>query len=542
MKRNTRKNLLRIACVCAALLILTGCGVVPNTSTTPEPAESSPSFTTNGITAAPDTEFIQKDRVVVGTPYLLSSLTPFRNTAGQRLTLLRYTYERLIYMRGDGSYAPLVAKNWEVADDGVTWIVEIFDNVYDAAGNHITTDDIIWFIEESMARKTKPCFSNVDSVTKLTDYSFEVKMQKDIAGLAEVMFESVFVISRKAFEESNDEFATKPVTTSPYVITEFVDSSYLIFTKRDDYWQDKEKIDPSLAANVNEIKLMVISEASQQQVALETGEVDAFPAVNATVVSHFEGNDNFILANALASTGSSLFFSGDPSRQIANDLNLRKAICYAINIDAIIDGTQGGNAVPMYDMIPRNSDGFQQEWLDEDYYNYDLEKAKACLAESSYNGEELILFSGSHDEKVCTIIQACCQQVGINVKINLLSSAQVGTVSLDGRQWDMTINTSGYGGANMWNAFLDANAYDYGDSMARKDSELNDLIHFAWENANYTPENINRVHRYLTDNAYIYGLYQPYTTSCICADLGVAETYFDSFSWLDLAACSYAEG
>ena len=269
--------------------------------------------------------------ITIGTSDAWDTLTPIRTTQSQYSSMVRLLYDRLAFKTADNKYIPQVAKSWKVDADGVTWNVEIYDYVEDSAENHITADDIVWMLQESMKQKLKPCYNKIASVEKTGDYTLKIIMKQDIVDAFETVLTSTYVVSKKAYEESADAFATKVVSTSPYTVTEFVSGSHIIFQKRDKYWQKDELIDPALASNLDTITYKVIKEAAQQQVALETGTVDVFDTISASIVPAFEGNNSYEIVKLPSSNGMQLFYSGDPSRIIAKNENLCKAISYAID-------------------------------------------------------------------------------------------------------------------------------------------------------------------------------------------------------------------
>ena len=556
MKGFTRRDFLKMSGVTAAsaaALALVGCSSkggdnsetstqnsTQNSSQTQQ--ESSVLDTQEGsIIANEGTEFEMRDVVKVGIGYLFATLTPFRNTSGQRFPLVRYLYDRLAFLTDTGAYVPQGAKSWTCADDGVTWSVEIYDNITDSEGRPITAKDVKWFLDEGKARSSKPCYAKVQNVEVVDDYTVTIVMDKNLADAFEVVLESTFMINQESFEASEDEFNTRPVSSSPYVVTDFVTDVNLDFEHRDDFWQDEALEDRSLGHNIKELHLKYITEASQQQVALETSAVDAIPGINATIVDAFKDNDQYLVTMAPANNGNQLRFTGDETRLVGRDENLRKAICYAIDVDMLIQGAANGYAEKMDDFIPRTSGGWFEAYKTMDYFHYDVDLAKDYLSKSDYNGEELVLAGQSSQQRAYTIIQANCQAIGINVKLDIQDASLFTQISNDGRQWDMAMMSTGNGAANVWTQTFDGDAYEYGDQMGRHDEELTEMIHYTWQVANYTEENITKIRNYIFEHAYAYGLYLAYTLSVAKANLNIAETVFNTQGQLDIAACKYAK-
>ena len=266
-----------------------------------------------------------------------------------------------------------------------------------------------------MAQALKPFFNKIESVEQTGDYTLKIVMKNNVVGAFELVLISTYAVSQKAYEDSADGFATSVISTSPYKVTEFVAGSHLTFEKRDDYWKTDAN-SPYLQNNVKTVTYQVINEASQQQIALETGTVDAFESLTPSLVRDFESNNNFSIAGAPSSNGSQMFFSGHESRPVANDVNLRLAICYAIDVEGLIASCYDGYAEPMHDPAVNTLVGYLSKWDSEEYYGYNVELAKQYLEKSDYKGQtlELMQSSGTQGERVAQMIQGYLMAIGID--------------------------------------------------------------------------------------------------------------------------------
>ena len=314
--------------------------------------------------------------------------------------------------------------------------------------------------------------------------------------------------------------------------------------KRDDYWQKPELIPAGNAANVDKITYHVITEASQAGIALETGELDGFMSLDPNTATQFVGNSTFSMIDTPYINGYQMFFSGDPSRTITDDVNLRQAICYAIDVDGLITGVFAGYGSKMHDSAANTAMGYLEKWEDEEYYPYDPEKAKELLAQSNYNGEELVLLAGSNStsQRLTQMIQGYLAQVGITVKLNLADPALLTSIRLDGSQYDMFINTVGGDWlSDHWATRYDMNAYATGDACARHDEVLADMLYSTWTEDGFTEENIDAVHSYIKDNMYGFGMVQPSNIDIWRSDIGLTETVRTSKGSINWAASVYSE-
>ncbi len=521
-----KKVLALLLCAAMTASVLTGCGGAAGNAGSTTGSEGGAAQEASGTEAAepagesavqetaqvaPSTTLSDRE-VNIGYGTVIDSLTPFRANVANDSPYFVQLYETLGVLDGNREMQPYAAKSWETSDGGFTYTIEIWDTISDSAGNKITAADIVWFIEESKARALKPIFAKVDSVTQTGDYTLELKLTDNKFGTIDTILMDVFVVSRAAFEASGDEFGSSAVSTSPYVCTEFTASASITFERRDDYWQDIENLPECVRPLQKKVNYKLITEASQLGIALETGEIDMAINIATETGAQFVNNDNFVVDLSDGRSGWQVFFSGADTSPVASDVKLRQAICYGIDAQGLVAGLCSGYATQMWDVASPFTVGFNENWKNENYYEYDLEKAKALLAESGYNGETLTILSTSSAmaSRLAQLLQNYLVAMDIKCEVNSVDMALYTSIRLDGTQYDMVINTVGeYSLADNWSIRFDPAAYATGDATSRHDYDLAELIYKAWTLDGFTEENINEVHEYLKENAIAYGLVNP---------------------------------
>lgn len=537
MKKYVKRILALAMALCMLLGLMAGCSG----------KEAEVQEPTTGASAQSDTP-VQGDvpagpkELTIGMSTAWETLTPFRNMSAYGIAYARMLYDTLGYRLADGTIIPQVAKEWSVEDDGVTWNIEIYDYVTDSAGNKITAADIVWMINAQREAALKPCFNRVADVKQTGDYTLQVVLNQDMAGAIEAVLQHTFVVSQAAFEASEDEFVTNVVSTAPYKVVKFVSGSSLTLEKRADYWQKEELIHPTLATNLDKATFLYIPEASQQQIALETEEVDVFCSMDGSVLSAFQSNDQYVVAPSNYTVGNQLFFSGHESRPVANDVNLRLAIAYAIDEKGIIAGVYDGLAGTTYDIAPDTLLGYQASWKQEPYFEYDPELAKQYLAKSNYKGEELIIMANNstRNSRMLTMIQAYLLEVGIKLKLNLVDRALYSASMNDGSTYDLVqVSAGGTEFPTFWANRLDSTSFPNGDATGRKDEKLTEMIKKTSTNAGFTPENINAIRDYVNENMYGYNICQPMIVDVYSASIGIAEASPFYAGGIDFIASTY---
>lgn len=553
MKKNVSRLASLMLAAAMAATALTGCGSGGNSETPAATTEAAAGSEAGG--AAPETEAPGADlpagttlsdkKIEVGYSASIDSLNCFRSNTGRNAPYLMNLFESLAVLSPESrEMEPWAAKSWSTEDGGYTYTIEIWDNISDSEGNHITADDIVWYINTAKQKALMPNFGKIDSVTKTGDYTVEVKLSTNIVGAFEALLFDTKIVSQKAFEASSDEFATKAVTTSAYTCTEFTPGNSIGFTRRDDYWQtDIDAVPECVRPLVKEINYHIITEASQLGIALETGTVQVGIDVDSTTGSQFVGNNQFIVNLTDGQQGWELFFSGAENRVVADNEALRQAICYAIDEQGLITGLCAGYGTQMWDVCPPDRIGFLDKWKNEPYYEYDPEKAKELAAASGYNGETLTLLCSSNTftSRCAQMIQNYLAAVGIKMEINSVDMALLTSIRLDGTQYDMFINT--IGGTYLpdhWTIRYDPAAYETGDATSRHDYDLAELMYETWTTDGFTDENIDKVHNYIKESAIAYGMVNPQSFTIWRDDAGlVKEVRGGLTNYVIPSACQY---
>lgn len=531
MKKISRRSFLISAGLASGAAALTACSGSSSSTTTTSTAAS-------GTTA----EAPAGDGVLhISHATALDSLTPFRSNVHQDSPVLPLLYENLAVLDENKDLQPWVAKSWDT-EDGYTYNVEIYDYVTDAEGNAITADDIVWNILKAKELALIPTFGKIDTCEKTGDYSFSVVFNTNMVSTFAYFMTHVYVVSQKAFEASSDEFGTSNVSTSAYKVSEFVASSTYAFEKRADYWQKEDLIPTVIKPNVEKVTFHYIPEASQQGIALETNTVDIAMDIDAASGTQFVDNSAYTVDLTDGPQGWTLFFSGADSSPVANDQKLRQAICTSIDKDGLIVGMSSGYAVKMVDAHSPMFVGANPDWANEEYYDYDEDAAKALLAESSYSGQTLSILcgSGSFVSRLAQMLQAYMLQIGVQVEINSLDSAQLMAIRLDGTKYDMFINS--IGGpylCDAWAIRYDPNAYSTGDGTSRHDYTLGEMLYETWTPEGYTQENIDKVHNYLKETAISFGLIDPQIFTIWNNNIGMAERVVRYTGSISPQACTY---
>ncbi|MBC7249129.1 MAG: ABC transporter substrate-binding protein [Anaerolineae bacterium] len=549
-----KKNLLFAISVFMIVALVAGCAPKATEVPTEVPAQpTTPPAQPTTPPAQPTTPPVQPTaaapavapEVTIAISADPSDLSPFVGMSMGRIAVLKTIYEYLLETDAMGAAAvPMIAKSVEKTGDK-TYTVTIFDYIYDSAGNHITAADVAWSFNTGMAAGNLRPLGDIESVKATGDYTVEFVFKREfgVGELDKVLTECP-IVSQKAYESSADEFATKPVTTGPYVLTEYIPGSRLVFERRDDYWQNDPQYRTLFSqANVQKIIFQVITEPAQHAIALETGSADISAGVTGDDVARFESDPNFTVFKFRDNLTWLLAFNGSEGNPFTKK-ELRQAVAYAIDTAAMCNAVAPGACEPVHTIGNANFGGYLTKWDNEPYYEYDLTKAEELFAAAGYKpGDLTIKLLAQNDARnalMAQVIQAQLGDLGINVEISLVETPVFNQQKYDPAAFDLLIDAAAGGDFifSPWLLIYDQNRNKGTTGTFFKDDELQALLMTASSLDGFNAENVDAFQQYQKEQLYAYGMISFYNN--VVAVKGITKVVRDTRGQIIPGACEYA--
>lgn len=453
------------------------------------------------------------EKVTVAFGEAFDTMTPDGGTkGGAKAPILTAVMEGLFIIQ-DGDYYGIMAKNWEATDE-LHYTVELYDNIVDSEGNAITADDVVYSYEYFKANGTIPKFDLYESVKAVDTYKVEFSWTSAPSAILalEHIWGGTPVVSQASHESHT--YATDPIGTGPYAVSEFSAGLKVVLEARDDYWQADEQRAEIRNANVQTIQYDIITEATQRVIALENGSVDFSSGVAYDSLGAFQeggAKDGEYNVDVRASGSITTLNPNCDPISPCSDINLRLAIFYALNNEALAIAWPAGGAVAAKCLGSDYYGGYDPAWDTEENYItvYDPELAKDYLSKSSYNKETLtILCQSGNAATLAEVIQNMLLEVGINTDIVSYDYATWLSTQKDPANFDLIMMGSGGGAANIclgWNRPFTVGDWGTGKTIGYVDDpELNEMLVTIKTVEGGTPENVNKMRQHWMANAYTY--------------------------------------
>jgi peptide/nickel transport system substrate-binding protein len=225
------------------------------------------------------------------------------------------------------------------------------------------------------------------------------------------------LLSKKAVGELGDKIATTLIGSGPYLIKEWKPNDHLTLEVNPDY-------KGNAPAAYQRIILKPIQEWQTALLAFQAKEV-AFTEIEPTVVAEVEKDPDSAVIKV---DGIDYEWIGiNVEKPPFDNIKVRQAIRYGIDVDAIIAGAYSGTVTRAKTLLAPQLLG---HWADAPVYPYDPAKAKALLAEAGVSNLKCTLtcISEARAQAEAQIIQANLAEAGVTVTINALDG---------GTYWDL---------------------------------------------------------------------------------------------------------
>ena len=448
----------------------------------------------------------QGSAVVVGIAGDPGNIGPFQGMGLGRIGILFTTYEFLVTKDGD-QYPGVLMKELTQVDD-LTYDVEIYDYIHDQDNNHLTASDIKFCYETAQSTGNLPKLSSIDSIEVLSDSVCRFHFASLAAGDLYSLLMECPIVTQKAYEQYGDQMSVAPVSTSPYRVTSYQTGSTIVYEYTGSYWQtDESLVRLTSKHNVDKITFKIIPDSVQLTNALKTKEIDISAAIDAAYIKDFMGQAGYNVTQFPDNVTKYLIFNNN----VLGDVNARKAIAYGIDAEDIILFAFDGVAMAAKTIGNSKYADYVASWNDEEYYEYDADKAQEYLAAAGLSNPTYRLMYNVSDQNtaIATTIQADLMDFGINIELIPYDQSMYNTYKYadNSTEWDILLDEGGSSStlSNVWKLTLDARDQTHGKTIGYvADEKLQALVEAALNDN--SAENMDACHQYVKEQCYEYGL------------------------------------
>ncbi len=364
-------------------------------------------------------------------------LDPGYSESGDDVEIDYHVYENLVrYKSGSIEVEPALAESWEVSEDGKTWTFHLREGVKFHDGTDFNAEAVV-FSFKRLYDEEHPYYmvggswsyfdyllgDEVEDVVAVDDYTVELRLKDKYAPLLTVLgYYSEAIISPAAMEKWGEDFMLHPTGTGSYKLEEWKDGEYVSIVRNEDYWGEQPYLDKIIWKEV--------PEASTRLLEMKNGHV--MSPIMPEQISMIEENPDWAIIRIPGANLSWLHMR--QKYPPLDDVRVRWAFNYAIDVEAIVEGLWGGTGVPAINPYPSTMFGWNP---DVEPYGYDPDKAVELLAEAGWtdtDGDGIVDKDGEpfemeistmdiprpylpHPREVCEAIAGYMEAVGVKLTV-----------------------------------------------------------------------------------------------------------------------------
>jgi len=369
------------------------------------------SLSTALAVALPAVALAAKTSLVVGMPIEPPNLDP---TSAAPVAIREVTwnnlYEGLVTIDRDGQVQPLLAKSWEVSEDGLTYTFHLRDGVTFHDGTTFDSGDVKFSFDRARAPDStnaqKQIFTPIESIETPDPLTVVIKLKEPRGNFLYYLGwgDAVIVAPETAADNK-----THPVGTGPFEYKDWVRGDRVELVAYPDYW-NKDDI------KLTDVTFRFINDPQAQVAALRAGDVDAFPNLGAPELFESFKEDGRFTAVA-GNTEGEIVAGLNNTRKPFDDLRVRQALMQAIDRQALVEAAYSGFGQPIGSHFSPNHPAYVDT---TDILPYDPEKAKALLAEAGYgDGLKMTIKTPqmAYASRSAEVLSAMLAEVGVDLAI-----------------------------------------------------------------------------------------------------------------------------
>ncbi len=356
-------------------------------------------------------------RAIIGTQLEPPILDPTANPAAAISEVLYgNVLQGLVQFAADGSVLPQLAQSWDVSSDGLTYVFHLRPGVrfhdgsaFDAAAAKFSLDRMV--APESV-NPQRSRFSAIRSVEAIDPLTLTVRLSRRSGGLLQSLaFGSAVMLSPRSVATAG----LRPVGTGPFRFSRW--------RRGDSITLERDADHQGGAAALEQVTFKFITDPTAAFAALMAGDIDAF--------ANYPAPESFAQFAADPRFG---VFTGTTEMETVLALNervaplhnvlVRRAISYALDRRAIIDGAMFGYGTPIGSHFPPHNPAYVDL---TGVYPHDVAKARELMAQAGYPqgfAMTLKLPPPSYARRGGEIVASQLAQIGISLRIENLEWAQ----------------------------------------------------------------------------------------------------------------------
>lgn len=354
--------------------------------------------------------------------------------------MLTYMVETLTRIDEDGEVLPGLARDWGVTDDGLTYTIELQQDVVFHDGTPFNAEAVVFNLERvqdpDVEVPIRAAFEPIDTVMAIDEHTVEVALERPFPPfIAALSFEGGAMISPDSVDAEGNSYTeyTRPVGTGPYTYGEYSAGERFTVQRFDDYWGE--------LPYYSDVEFQIVPEAATRVSLLRAGQIDM---IILPPISDLPALEEDPAVEVLLAPGNRTIFMAFNNNTVEDPL-VRQALNYAVDRQSIIERVLFDAADPVD--APMDESLFGHCSVGE--WPYDPDRARELLAEAGAEDLELRFIAPTgryvQDSEVAQAVSGFLEEVGVTVVFETMDwPTYVGRITAPAEEQEQDLHLLGW--------------------------------------------------------------------------------------------------
>ena len=256
-------------------------------------------------------------------------------------------FSNLVKVNGEDQLENDLATEYSVSDDTLTWTFKIRDDVKFTNGDPLKASDVAFTFNTTKEKATYMDLTMLESCTAIDDTTVEFKLTKPCVTFIYTVAQ-VGIVPENAYSDQFGLSADQIIGSGPYKMAQWDKGQQFILEANEDYYGEQPAIKRAVVLVQEEDARFVAAQAGNVDIALTSATL-ATTDIDGMHVEKVDSVDNRgITLPTVPDEGKTTEDGYKIGNNITCDVNVRKALCYGIDRNQIIDEALNGFAQPAY--------------------------------------------------------------------------------------------------------------------------------------------------------------------------------------------------
>ena len=242
-------------------------------------------------------------------------------------------FETLIRLDTDLNMVPGLASSWYSPDNGKTWVFNLTEGVKFHDGSEFNASAVLFSYSDLLSAKQWGILSKINTTVAVDEHTVQFNMKSAMA-LPYYLTHVAWPILSPNSANADGSWNGEVIGTGPFKLERHVIDQEITLVRNEDYWGELPELD--------RVIFKVVKDPTTRVMALKSGDVDMILKPSESDVDELSSFDGIEVQSKLTTFTDFLQFNtkADAHNLTTSpfqDLNVRKAVAYAIDTESLVD-------------------------------------------------------------------------------------------------------------------------------------------------------------------------------------------------------------